>query len=265
MARTMPAPARCPPELVATAHELADAAGAVVRRHFRTPMEVDEKDDVSPVTAADREAERAVRDLLARRRPDDGVVGEELGEDRPGAGVVWVVDPIDGTGSFIAGRPMFGTLIAATAGGVPFLGVIDQPVSGERWIAGRGLGTRLGGAPVRTRPCAGLGECVLATTSPRLFTPDGHERFAAVEGAARRTLFGGDCYNYALLATGMVDLVVESGLKPHDFCALAPVVAEAGGVISDWSGRPVGIGSGGDIVAAGDPRVHREALALLGG
>lgn len=258
-------PSVCPPELVDTAHALADAAAGAVRRRFRTPTAVDVKDDATPVTAADREAERAMRDVLARARPDDGVVGEEFGDDRPDAETVWVLDPIDGTDSFIAGRPIFGTLVAAVRAGRPVLGLIDQPVSGERWIGGDGVATRLNGDPVRVRPCGGLADCMLATTSPRLFASAELPRFAAVERGAKRAVFGGDCYNYGLLAAGTIDLVVESGLKPHDFCALAPVVEQAGGVFTDWSGEPIGIGSGGDVVAAGDVRVHRQALELLCG
>ncbi len=258
-------PPACPPEFVDVANALADAAAEAVRRHFRIPTAVDVKDDATPVTAADREAERAMRGILARARPDDGVVGEEFGDVRPDAETVWILDPIDGTGSFIAGRPIFGTLVAVARAGRPVLGLIDQPVSGERWLGGDGVATRLNGGPVRVRPCGDLADCVLATTSPRLFAPAELPRFAAVERKARHAVFGGDCYNYGLLAAGTVDLIVESGLKPHDFCALAPVVEQAGGIFTDWSGEPVGTGSGGDVVAAGDARVHRQALELLGG
>ena len=258
-------PAACPPEFAGIAHALADASGRVIRRYFRAPLAVDDKDDASPVTVADREAERAIRELLAEKRPGDGVIGEEFGSERADAEFVWVIDPIDGTKSFLAGRPIFGTLIAATRRGVPVLGVIDQPVSGERWIARRGAGAAFNGGPIAVRDCPRLGEAVVATTSPRLFTPDGMARFETVEKAAKHAVFGGDCYNYGLLAMGRIDVVVESGLKPHDFCALAPVVEEAGGTITDWSGRPLDAESGGDVAAAGDARLHREVLGLLGG
>ena len=256
-------PAHCPPEFLSIAHSLADAAGEILRRRFRRPVAVEDKPDASPVTAADREAERAIRELLSSRRPGDGVIGEEFGDERADAEFVWVVDPIDGTGSFIAGRPIFGTLIAAVTGGVPVLGVIDQPVSGERWTGCSGRGAALNGAPVATRTCAKLADGLLATTSPHLFAPGEIGRFRRIESRARHAVYGGDCYNYGLLAAGHVDAVVESGLKPYDFCALAPIVREAGGCITDWSGAPLRLSSDGGVVAAGDARVHAEALALL--
>lgn len=258
----MPAP--CPPEFLPIAHSLADAAGEVIRRYFRRPVAVDDKPDASPVTAADREAEMAIRELLSSLRPGDGVIGEEFGDESADAEFVWVVDPIDGTRSFIAGRPIFGTLIAAVSDGVPVLGIIDQPVSGERWTGCGGGGVTLNGAPVATRTCAKLADGLLATTSPHLFASGKIERFRRIEGHARHAIYGGDCYNYGLLAAGHVDAVVESGLKSYDFCALAPIVQEAGGSITDWSGAPLRLSSNGDVVAAGDARVHAEALSLLG-
>ena len=257
-------PALCPPEFLRIAHSLADAAGEVLRRYFRTPGAVDIKPDDSPVTAADREAESAVREILSSRRPADGVVGEEFGAENADAEFVWVVDPIDGTRSFIAGRPIFGTLIAALSGGVPVLGVIDQPVAGERWTGCIDGGALFNNAPISTRACAKLADGLLATTSPHLFASGKIERFRRIEGRARHAIYGGDCYNYGLLAAGHVDAVVESGLKPYDFCALAPIVREAGGRITDWSGEPLSLSSNGDVVASGDARLHAEALSLLG-
>lgn len=255
----------CPPEFLDLAHELADASGEVIRGYYRAHAPVDRKADDSPVTAADRDAERAIREILSRRRPDDGIVGEEFGDERPGAELVWVIDPIDGTSSFISGRPLFGTLIAAVRAGAPVLGVIDQPVSRERWSARRGGGATLNGAPARVRRRGRLGDGVLATTSPDLFAGAAAGRFRAVARAAGQTVYGGDCYNYGLLASGFVDAVVESGLEPFDFCALAPVIEEAGGRITDWAGRPLGLSSGGDVAAAGDARLHAELLVLLNG
>ena len=257
-------PALCPPEFLRIAHSLADAAGEILRRYFRTPVAVDVKPDDSPVTAADREAEAAIREILSSRRPADGVVGEEFGSENADAEFVWVVDPIDGTRSFIAGRPIFGTLIAVLSGGVPVLGVIDQPVAGERWTGCFGGGALLNDVPISTRACAKLADGLLATTSPHLFASGKMERFRRIESRARHAIYGGDCYNYGLLAAGHLDAVVESGLKPYDFCALAPIVREAGGRITDWSGEPLSLSSNGDVVAAGDARLHAEALSLLG-
>ena len=256
---------RCPAEFIDLAHSLADASGRVIRKYFRRPIPVDYKRDDSPVTIADREAEQAIRQVLAERRPQDGIIGEELGSNRIEAEFVWVIDPIDGTKSFVSGRPIFGTLIAVLYSDTPILGVIDQPIAGERWIGGPGVASRLNDVPAHTRRCDGLDSAILATTSPHLFDSDRIERFRNVERITKHAVYGGDCYNYGLLASGFVDVVVEAGLKLHDFCALAPVVEAAGGCMSDWQGRPVTAASDGDIVASGDARVQADALRELGG
>ncbi len=249
---------------IALAHVLADAAGAAIRPWFRRPCLVETKEDFSPVTIADREAEAAIRALLAEHRPDDGVIGEEYGDDRPDAARVWVLDPIDGTRAFVAGRPIFGTLVALLEDGVPVLGLIDQCIAGDRWVGGRDTPTTLNGRRAHVRACAGLAAAHLATTSPWLFDGDDVARFEALRRAARDTLLGGDCHNYGLVASGHLDLVVESGLKIHDWAALAPVVTGAGGVMTDWSGQPLRRGSDGRVIAAGDARVAEAARAALG-
>lgn len=255
--------AACPPDLIALAHRLADASGAVVRRYFRTPFDIVEKADWTPVTIADREAEEALRALIKSARPDHGIIGEEFGNERADARYVWVLDPIDGTGSFATGKPVFGTLIALLEDDVPILGVIDQPITGERWIGARGHGTTLNNKPVRTRPCPHLKAAWLESTSPSLFAkPDG-EAFQRLAAATLRTRWGSDCYAYAVLATGFVDLVAETGLKLYDFAALIPVVEGAGGLITDWAGKPLTRRSGGHVLAAGDARVHAEACRVL--
>ena len=213
---------------IALAHALADAAGAAIRPWFRRAFLVETKEDFSPVTIADREAEAAIRRLLAEHRPDDGVIGEEYGEDRPDAARVWVLDPIDGTRAFVAGRPLFGTLIALLEDGVPVLGMIDQCIAGDRWVAGVDQPTLLNGRRAHVRACAALADAHLATTSPWLFGDDA-ARFDALRLGARDVLLGGDCHNYGLVAAGHLDLVVESGLKIHDWAALVPVVTGAGG------------------------------------
>lgn len=250
---------------IAIANRLADAAGEVLRRHFRQGVAVDAKADLSPVTVADREAEAAMRAILEADRPKDGIVGEEFGIVRPNARRLWVLDPIDGTRAFIAGRATFGTLVALVELGLPVIGVIDQPIAGERWVGQLGdwPGTRLNGAPVRVRPCASLAEAHLATTHPMAFSAAGHAAFHRVARAARDTLLGGDCHNYALLASGHLDLVIEEGLKLHDWAALVPVVLGAGGVMTDWKGEPLRVGSSGAVIAAGDRRVHAEVLERL--
>ena len=253
------------PSDITLAHALADAAGAAIRPWFRRPFLVETKEDFSPVTIADREAEAAIRALLAHHRPDDGVIGEEYGDDRPDAARVWVLDPIDGTRGFVAGRPIFGTLIALLEDGVPVLGVIDQCIIGDRWIGVAGEPTLFGGKPAHARHCGTLAAARLGTTSPRAFDADDFKAFSRVQAAALDTLYGGDCHNYGLVASGYLDLVVESGLKIHDWAALVPVVSGAGGVMTDWAGAPLRRGSDGRVLAAGDVRVADAARTLLAG
>ncbi len=248
---------------IALAQRLADVAGAAIRPFFRAAFAMEHKADASPVTQADRAAEAAMRALLAIEAPDDGIVGEEYGAEREGADRVWVLDPIDGTRSFVAGRPIFGTLVALLEHGRPVLGIIDQPIGRERWFGAAGRPTTLNGLGVRTRGCPGIGQAHLATTGPGYFGPEGLAAFSRVSAAARDTLWGGDCYNYGLLAGGHLDLVVEEGLKLYDFAALVPVVEGAGGIMLDWRGRPLEAGSAGDVIAAGDARLIEPLLSLL--
>jgi inositol-phosphate phosphatase / L-galactose 1-phosphate phosphatase / histidinol-phosphatase len=242
---------------------LADAAAAAIRPFFRQPFQMEAKGDASPVTEADRAAEAAMRGLLAQHRPGDGIIGEEYGVERADAARVWVLDPIDGTRSFVAGRPIFGTLTALLEEGVPVLGIIHQPISGERWIGATGRATTLDGVPVRTRACASLGQAHLATTGPGYFTTESYAAFERVGGAARDTLWGGDCYNYGLLAAGHLDLVIEDGLKLYDFAALIPIVEGAGGRMCDWQGRRLDTNSTGQVIAAGDPAMVEAVVAKL--
>lgn len=253
------------PDLIAFAARLADAAGPLARRWFRQPVAVDQKADASPVTVADRQVEQAIRELILAERPDDGIIGEEFGDHRAdgASSLVWVIDPIDGTRAFITGRPSFGTLIALLDDGVPVLGVIDQPVIGDRWIGATGHPTTHNGVPARTRPCPALASATLSTTSPHAFDDGERAAFGRLDAKARDTTFGGDCYQYGLLAIGFLDLVVEAKHALYDFAALVPVVEGAGGRMTDWAGGPLRRGSQGQVVAAGDPRVHGEALALL--
>ncbi|WP_375428366.1 inositol monophosphatase family protein [uncultured Sphingomonas sp.] len=250
------------------AQRLADAAGAAIRPYFRKPHGEERKDDGSPVTLADRAAEAAMRRLLDAEAPGDGVVGEEYGEKPGVTGRRWVLDPIDGTHSFTAGRAVFGTLIALLVDDWPLLGVVDQPIQRERWVGVIGRGTTLNGAPVRTRGCPTLSGSILATTSPHYFAEVDGPRFLALVGATESgrmgPLYGGDCYNYGLLASGHLDLVCEAGLKLHDFAALVPVVEGAGGRMCDWRGDPLTADSAGDVLAIGDPARVDDVLEAMG-
>jgi histidinol phosphatase-like enzyme (inositol monophosphatase family) len=257
-----------PADFLHLAEEAADLAGAAIRPLFRSALLVEAKGDASPVTEADRAAERAIRGLLAERLPAHGVIGEEYGDERADAEWVWVLDPIDGTRAFVTGRPMFGTLIGLLHRGVPVLGIIDQPVSGERWIGVAGQPTRFRsplGGQVGCRPCPELGEAELACTSPDMFDAATAPRFGAVKAAARRTSWGGDCYAYGLLALGLVDVVVDATMKPWDWAALVPVVEGAGGRCTDWAGRPLRVDGDGTVLAVGDPALVPRVSKILSG
>jgi inositol-phosphate phosphatase / L-galactose 1-phosphate phosphatase / histidinol-phosphatase len=252
------------PSDLALAARLADAAGAAIRPFFRSQFTRETKGDSTPVTEADRAAESAIRSILATERPDDAIIGEEYGTIEGTSGRTWVLDPIDGTISFMAGRPIFGTLIAMLQDGFPVLGVIDQCISGERWIGAAGRDTTLNEVPIRTRSCRRLSDAVLASTGPQYFSDHDAEHFMTLAAKTdKRTVWGGDCYNYALLATGQIDLVVETGLNLHDFAALVPVVEGAGGIMCDWNGEPLHSASEGHVIALGDPARLEEVLEGL--
>ncbi len=250
---------------LALAVELADAAGAAIRPYFRQRLAVEDKSDLTPVTAADRAAELAMRRLIENSYPEHGIVGEEFGRVREDAEFVWVLDPIDGTKSFISGVPLFGTLIALTQDGNSILGVIDQPISRERWLGAVGRPTTLNGAAIRCRGCAGIGAATLFATTPEMFRGQDAAAFARVSAAVKLTRFGADCYAYGLVAAGFVDLVLEASLKPYDFCAIIPIVEGAGGVATDWRGARLGLASDGRVLVAGDRELHEAALTFLGG
>jgi inositol-phosphate phosphatase/L-galactose 1-phosphate phosphatase/histidinol-phosphatase len=246
------------------ASRLADAAGAVIRRYWRTPVAVDDKGDQSPVTIADREAEAAMRQIIGQTCPDHGILGEEHGSQHLDAKYVWVLDPVDGTRAFITGKPSFGTLIALWQDGKPLLGVIDQPILKERWLGVRGRPTLLNGQEVRCRPCDALDKAALYATGPEMFEGQDAADFERLRKKVKLPRYGADCYAYALLATGFVDLVCEASLKPYDYAAMVPVIEGAGGVCTDWQGRPLTLASEGRVLAAGDARLHGMALKVLG-
>lgn len=250
---------------IALAYRLADAARAAILPHYRAGVNSERKDDATPVTLADRAAEEAMRRILKAECPRDAVHGEEFGAENGTSGRTWVLDPIDGTTSFLVGRPIFGTLIALVVEGWPVLGVIDQPVLGERWIGATGRPTTLNGREVRTRSCRSLAEATLATTGPHYFDDHdgGHFMALAAKTDHRRMVMGGDCYNYGLLAAGHIDLVCEAGLKLHDYAALVPIVEGAGGTMCDWNGEPLHAASPGHVLAIGDPARLEDVVEAL--
>jgi myo-inositol-1(or 4)-monophosphatase len=255
---------------LAFAHRLADAARAVIRPYFRRRMDVTDKGPqgfFDPVTDADKGAERVMRDMIANSYPADGIIGEEYGERSGDSGFVWVLDPVDGTRAFIAGQPLWGTLIALEHCGAPLVGILDQPFLDERFTGAHGV-TEFRNASstqhLKTRACASLEDAVITTTHPMLhFKEAERRRYFDVEKRCRLSRYGGDCYGYALLAMGFVDLVIETDLKRWDIAPLIPIIKGAGGIVTNWQGRPQT--DGGAIIAAGDARVHAEALKILSG
>ncbi|HQT88979.1 MAG TPA: inositol monophosphatase family protein [Acidiphilium sp.] len=248
----------------AAAEAAADEAGAVIRRYFRASIDVDVKEDQSPVTLADRGAEAAIRAVLAAHYPTHGLVGEELGGTRQGR-FTWLIDPIDGTRAFITGRASFATLIALMDEETPILGLIDQPITGERWLAYSGklqFTGAFGGRP-RCRSLDALAQAELSCTSPDMFDAAQNQRFRGLAGSCRRVTYGGDAYAYGLLALGQIDVIAESGLKPWDWAALVPVVEAAGGTITDWAGAPLSLTGDGSVLAVGDPALLAACVSSL--
>jgi myo-inositol-1(or 4)-monophosphatase len=252
---------------VAGAHAALEASGAAIRPYFRAGTLADDKSDESPVTVADRKAEQVLRESLLAAFPDCGIIGEEFPPHRPEQKYTWVIDPIDGTRAFITGRTSFCTLLGLLEDGVPVLGFIDQPITRERFWGGRDVPAAFTGAfggRMGTRQNVTLAGAEFSSTAPEMFTPEQMERLNRLKGAAKRVYWGGDAYAYGLLALGCVDVVAECSLKPWDWAALAPVVIAAGGVVTDWQGRPLKLGvTEGDVVAAANAALHAEVLKAL--
>ncbi len=249
-------------DIMATLEQALARASEVCLRYFRRPVPVATKPDATPVTLADREAEAAIRALLGARFPAHAIYGEEQGHSS-GAGGTWVIDPIDGTKSFLLGNPLFGCLVGFVRDGVVAAGGLAMPALGETWLASRDGPARLDGEIVRASSCASLADASLWVTTPDMFDAAERAAFDAVSARVRYRRFGGDCYTYAMLAGGWSDLVIESQLKPFDILPLVPIVEQAGGVVSDWDGNPLGLDSGPRVIAAATPALHAEALAVL--
>jgi histidinol phosphatase-like enzyme (inositol monophosphatase family) len=256
-------------ELVATAHELADVARVATLSHFRSrdlAADTKETERFDPVTAADRLSEERMRAVLARRRPEDGILGEEFGPVAGNSGLTWVLDPIDGTRSYLSGTPTWGVLISVRDATGPLYGIIDQPYIRERFEGGLGRARvvgPMGEAALATRAPRPLSQAILFSTFPEVGTQAEEAAFRRVAPKARLVRYGTDCYAYALIAAGQIDLVIEAGLQAYDVQAPIAVIEAAGGIVTDWQGRPAH--DGGQILAAANPAIHAEALALLNG
>ena len=254
-------------DVVEFVHALADAAGEIVRAAARTRQIVHHKTDTSPVTEVDRAVETRLRELIAARYPGHGVIGEEFGDDRPGAEHVWVLDPIDGTKAFVAGLPVYGTLIGFARGGRPVLGVVEQPVTRERWTGIEGGGTWYNGERVRAEACERLSDALVCTTSPEYYEGVDALAYRRIVSGSRWMVYGGNCHAFAQVARGFADLALEAKVAVYDYCALVPVVENAGGVMTGWRGEPLTVepAPGGRILAGGNQTVHEAAMACLAG
>ena len=250
-------------QFTAFAHLLADAAGRIILPYFESSLAVETKADKTPVTKADREAEEAMRGLIEQEFPDHAIYGEEGGEKKTISEYTWVLDPIDGTKAFIAGRKEWGTLIALCSDGVPILGILNQPATGERWVGVQGKLTTLNDEAIETRRGLSVADAELSTTSASYFTPEQAKRVIPLAQSVRHTVQNGDCYAYGLLARGSRDLVIDAGLKPYDILALAPIVNGAGGKLTAWDGEPITLRHYATALAAGDAELYKHALTAL--
>ncbi|HOO50906.1 MAG TPA: inositol monophosphatase family protein [Alphaproteobacteria bacterium] len=243
--------------------KLADTAGEIARRYFGTPLDIISKGDESPVTKADREIEQTLRNLIEAERPEDGILGEEFGTKESKNGLTWVIDPIDGTKSFTIARPTFGTLIGLCNKEIPILGVIDQPITKERWIGQKGKQTTYNGKPVSCRKCPDPKLAILGTGSASQISHEDPTRLSRLESQSRYTVFQGDCYFYGLMANGFLDILIEDHLGIYDFIALVPVIEGAGGKITDWRGNPKTLTGDATLLACGDPDLHKKILEII--
>ena len=256
-------------DIRATAAELADAARVATLEHFRTPdLNADTKETThfDPVTVADRASEVAMRAILARRRPADGILGEEFAATTGTSGLTWVLDPIDGTRGYLSGTPTWGVLISIADENGPIYGLIDQPYIQERFEGGFGVAEvngPMGRAALKTRPPRSLSQAIMLTTFPEIGTKAESDAFQRVAGQVRLVRYGMDCYGYALLAAGQVDLVIEAGLQTYDVQAPIAVIEAAGGIVTNWQGRSAH--QGGQVLAAANADIHAAAMALLNG
>jgi histidinol phosphatase-like enzyme (inositol monophosphatase family) len=237
---------------------LADEAGKIIRPYFRQPFEVNAKSDASPVTIADKSVEERLRAIIEEKRPEDGIIGEEFGIKESKNQYDWVFDPIDGTKSFVIGRPTFGTLIALCEDGVPILGIIDQPILNERWVGAKGKPTTFNGAIVKTRDCQDISNARIISTHPIMV-----DNWPLIDQESNFYVWGGDCYSFGLLASGFLDCAIESHLGTYDFAALPPIIEGAGGHMCDWHGNPLTLQSDDHVVAVGDIALKDQILDVL--
>lgn len=252
-----------PQDLMKAALEISAEAEPIPLRYFRSELEVEDKPDASPVTVADRETEKRIREGIAARFPEHGVFGEEFGRSDSASDMTWIIDPIDGTRSFIVGLPLFGMLIGVLRGGEPVAGLIRMPALGEVYAGCRGGGATRNGAPISCRPVTRAEGARIYVNEASQFFDEEPERLRRLMSVSEARRFSNDCYSFALLAAGGIDAVIEMGLQPYDYLPVAPVIEAAGGIMTDWQGAPLTLGSDGRVVAAATVDLHQELLTLL--
>jgi len=252
-------------ELIIFANHLADESRKILKSYFRKKVKIRRKPDQSPVTEADIKVEKRLRMMIKKKYPKHGIIGEEFKNTRTSAEYVWCLDPLDGTAAFITGKPLFGTLIGLLRERIPIFGIIEHPILNERWSGGINNPAKLNGKYAKVRKCTNISNAMLYATSPEMFEGNNEKSFQRLGKKTKRTQYGADCYAYGLLASGHVDLIAEAKMKPCDFLALVPVVKAAGGIISDWDGKPLSINSDGRVLASGNLKIHNKALKIING
>lgn len=254
---------KIPYQLIKLAHECADKSGKIIKKYFRKPLKINIKKDHSPVTKADIEAENIIRELIEKKAPDTGWYGEETGKANLDKEWIWCVDPIDGTRSFVTGKPLFGTLIGLLKNNKPVFGLLNQPILNERWVGISKLETKLNNKRVHVRKCKNIKGSKMYATSPLMFKGNNQKIYRNVIKKTGECLFGTDCYSHGLMASGFVDIILEANLKPYDYIASVAIISGAGGKITDWNGNELSLNSDGRIIAAGDSRIHKIVLNTI--
>ncbi|MDX2083580.1 MAG: histidinol-phosphatase [Rickettsiales bacterium] len=255
-------------EIIDFANYLADISAPIAQKYFRINNGEVTKEDDSPVTKADREIEMIIRDAIEKKFPNHGIIGEEYGEKNVNADFVWILDPIDGTSSFIIGRPIFGTLIALSFKEKIILGIMNQPILNERWIGIAGQGSWLNNKKIKTRNCQEISNAVMCSSSSFHFKNSDEEILKKISALTKYqkiggVIYGGDCYSYASLASGFVDIVIDPGLKVYDYAALIPIIEMAGGVVTDWKGNDPKLKSNVSLLACANQKLHQQALKII--
>tara|TARA_Y100000590_G_scaffold246456_1_gene276885 strand:+ start:2567 stop:3349 length:783 start_codon:yes stop_codon:yes gene_type:complete len=245
------------------ANECANVSEKIIKKYFKKKIKIKKKRDNSPVTIADQETEKKIRDLIIKKAPECGFFGEETGKFKINNEYTWVIDPIDGTKSFITGKPLFGTLIGLLKNNKPFIGVLNQPILKERWVGIANKECRYNNKIVKTRKCLQLKGSKMYATSPMMFVGKNQKIYKKVRTAIGETLFGADCYAHGLLASGFIDVVFEANLKPYDYIASAAIISGAGGKFTDWEGNDLNLNSSDRVLATGDYKTHKKILKII--